>query len=681
MLSRARVLWAVLSIVAMLAGPAAGAYMDFVATGNQDIGSPVVGDNGQGDPQQDGTTTYNNSYSVIGQTVKMYEMVGDGSDWWDAGEYAQVAYRTDITGDFRLVANVAMENLGGYVNGWMKAGVFIRKDLDTGTAGEQKSTNAVSAATWSNNGTFQYRPNDTANMTNIQAGSTRPTAVALERDGNVLSGYIYEPNADREQPGAWQLVNSVDLGTELGATPAVGLFVTSHAKNEQEKAYFWDVQYTTDLSDPLPDAVYMARFQRPRGSDLLAGEVEGRPGRWGVREVVNNGNINSVADAVDSLRSGTGTIHNYELFGAINIKEGTGDAKNFPGDGDYGVTTGGIVTGEVNHMSLLARGKVDIPTSGDWSFYINSDDGEELSIDNGTLVIGSEGWTDNNFGTVYLEAGEHSIQVIHREATGGADVEVAAAQGNTTDLSRFRLIGSGAAGSSDYTIKVPGITGDLATEATQPDAYGQDGTIQTALDAIAAGRIAGTNSTGTADRVNHSDPQDAGGGKFGDGEVAFPNDTENADNHFAFLAEGTLSIPETGTWYIGYDSDDGASLEIEGQTWLEIVTTNHTAETSIDGGLMKTDAWSGSTYTVGRIELAEGEYDFTFVSFEGSGGAFAEMFGSNTLGDYDLIISGAGRDVLIPGVADALELTPEPATMGLLALGALGLIFRRRRRR
>lgn len=675
-----------LGILALVMALAAGQAMavEFVGAGSLDLGRP--GD----DPAAAGTWSYD--AGTLTHTIE-----GGGSDWWNNGEYAHLAYEP-VSGAFWIEAEVTWYNRTGTwgdMDNWVKAGVAIRNDIDNGP-GNEKEVNYINANLRPGHSgdeqdvTFQWRDVATQNMGSEKmevdvGGPDEPTRkVALNRwidgEGDSLV------QAFAEVGGVWQELPGTRWAWNLNEDVYAGLFVTAHNNDRRlEKADFVNAQILpAQTPTPVP--------YKP--GDPIADPEGVAPvvGGWGVLEVLtgNAPNMNSVATAAGVLENvdPAHTRHTYNLMGPINIGDSDpqGDAKNFPGDGPYGVVDAGLqAAGAVDDIAFLARGKIKIPAGqgGPWTFYINSDDGEALTIDDRALVIGTESWDVSSFGTVNLTPGVHDIQVVHREDGGGADVEVAAAIGETTDLNNFRLIGSGDPGRPAFTFNVPGYTGVVNIEGTKPGDYAP-GSRDEALLAIVQGRTAGTNSTAVAEVVNHSDPDDGGNLNAGafPNDIAFPNDAPGADdNDFATLVTGALHIPDDGTWFLGFNSDDGGALQIMGQSWTGVVA-DATGNAVIDADWLKTDAWTGWSYTVGEIELAAGDYDFNFVSYEGGGGAFVEVFGSDVLGFYDLIYTGTGHDVFVPAVADALELVPEPATWLMLVSGmlAMGLMWFRRRR-
>ncbi len=644
--------------------------------GNTDLGRP--GD----DPKAAGSHAYD-----VGTATHTVE--GGGSDVWNAGEYCHYAYKS-MSGDFWLESDVEWVNRTGNwgdMDGWVKAGLLVRNDVDTGAGNEKEVNNVMALLRPDREGvSYQWRNTSTSNMSShTETGyGVVPQKVALNLWTDPEGDRLAQAFVDLGGGAGWQQVGPSRWTFNTSDPVYAGLFVTAHKNDGRlETAHFRNVEILAAQTPagPLP---------RKPGDPVADPEGVGPyMGGWGVVEVVDNGNMGSVGAAVASIEGGGGTRHQYNLIGALNINDSDpqSDAANFPGDGPYGVTAAGIkAAGSVDDIALLARGIVDIPVEDDWTFYVRSDDGVELTVDDRALVISSETWNANNFGTVHLTAGWHNIQVVHREDGGGANVEVAAARGQTTNLQLFRLIGSGDPGAPAYSVWVPGLDGDVTVESTTPEynnprAESRD----TALLEIANARVDGEIHAAVADRVNHSDP-DNGGGIYG-GDLPFPNDVAGTDdNDFATMATGTLVIPVDGTYYIGYRSDDGMALQIQGGVWDAIVedATGNAIIDPADDSWMVTDAWTGNSHTVGQITLTAGNYPFTAVSYEGGGGAYMEMFGSTQQGNYYLITSGPGQEIVVPAAADALDLVPEPGSLGLLAvmglLGLVGLAWRRRRK-
>jgi len=107
-------------------------------------------------------------------------------------------------------------------------------------------------------------------------------------------------------------------------------------------------------------------------------------------------------------------------------------------------------------------------------------------------------------------------------------------------------------------------------------------------------------------------------------------------------------------WAIG----DGKTLDI-----------NETGETGSDGTAIHTGLNTGPITYVGReldsgVNPGQGGNDAGFGTWYGNGDTWGGAFGSKSL-------------FAVSGVISAV---PEPASMGLLGLGGMGLLLRRRRR-
>jgi len=99
-----------------------------------------------------------------------------------------------------------------------------------------------------------------------------------------------------------------------------------------------------------------------------------------------------------------------------------------------------------NHFALKAVATVSIPRSGVWTFCVVSDDGFRLSIDG--EIVGEHDPTRTQAATLipirWDQPGPHLIELIYFEATGGADLELCAAEGRFDDFDAqaFQLVGA-----------------------------------------------------------------------------------------------------------------------------------------------------------------------------------------------------------------------------------------------
>lgn len=230
---------------------------------------------------------------------------------------------------------------------------------------------------------------------------------------------------------------------------------------------------------------------------------------------------------------------------------------------------------------------IDIPQSGNYTFYTTSDDGSRLSVD-GTMLVNNDGLHPpvTQQGTMGLTAGRHELVVEFFERTrgdsllvewkgpgfnrvalpvdvlstvGGSEAEGSATSGDT---------GTGGAGGEGDTDSQTGMLNYSYYEGsflTLPD--------MTTLTPVKVGRSAG-----------------------------FDLDERLGDNNFAFNFTGKLSVPATGTYMFYTKSDDGSRVTIDG---ISVVTHD---------GVHSASEKSGSVF------LLAGEHDIQVEYFERNGG-------------------------------------------------------------
>jgi len=274
---------------------------------------------------------------------------------------------------------------------------------------------------------------------------------------------------------------------------------------------------------------------------------------------------------------------------------------------------------------------------------VHSDDGFALRIrgQNWVSVSGTgqfaPGGTDiityqygtgdaNTRGVIDLAVGEYDLDFLFFEDGGGAFVELYAAKGeyaNDADAAKWQLVGANG-------LRVPGVS-----TAGWTVAYSQPG--GTALNSVAEAEaeLVGAPTVTGVPKIQYADPEAAGGTQAG--SLPFPNDTAADDNDFAILGEAQLVIPADGTYYFGFQGDDGGYLQIVGQTWDRIVATSNGGLGVINGDRIQFDANTGDSYTVGAITLAQGTYTIRTLFWERGGGGYHWVFGS------------AANDVQFPG--------------------------------
>ncbi len=169
---------------------------------------------------------------------------------------------------------------------------------------------------------------------------------------------------------------------------------------------------------------------------------------------------------------------------------------------------------------------------------------------------------------------------------------------------------------------------------------------------VNAGRVAraasgGTASTGSVPLLNFADPQNNGGGGNFSGDIPFITDSGGDDNGFVTVAHGAVQIATEGDYTFGFASDDGSLLRIFGQQFVSSTVLNGAlrAATAHQGDSLVVN--NGPSSALGVVHLSPGIYPIEYLSFENTGGAYAEVFAApgarNALdGNFRLVGDTAG---------------------------------------
>ena len=136
---------------------------------------------------------------------------------------------------------------------------------------------------------------------------------------------------------------------------------------------------------------------------------------------------------------------------------GTGSEGHYGNSSPFPGTQIGV---DVDDFVVEATATVTIPTAGDWSFGVNSDDGFSLTVNGGSVVCDCLRGPSDTVGVInFPAAGDYTLRMVMFERGGGSGVELFAAPGNRIawDSTNFRLIGDGANGG--LAVKAPVISG------------------------------------------------------------------------------------------------------------------------------------------------------------------------------------------------------------------------------
>ncbi len=141
----------------------------------------------------------------------------------------------------------------------------------------------------------------------------------------------------------------------------------------------------------------------------------------------------------------------------------TGGGAHFAADAPFPSTTIGV---NVEDFVVLVTGTVVIPSAGNWTFGVNSDDGFGLQLTKGATTFSasfpSPRGPGDTFGVFNIaEPGPYQVRLVFYERGGGAELEFFAAQGSHSSFnSSFRLVGDTANGG----LSVAGFGGEVHTD-------------------------------------------------------------------------------------------------------------------------------------------------------------------------------------------------------------------------
>lgn len=354
---------------------------------------------------------------------------------------------------------------------------------------------------------------------------------------------------------------------------------------------------------------------------------------WAQRYVFDvGGQIGSAIVALDALRAAgtpqfTGTVIDTTST-VVNQGPGGLFGANLPYPDDKTAA---------DDFVLLSIAHIVVPQSGEYTFGVRSDDGFGLRVQGGEVIrVSGNGrfdygspdsvvhpGTSGNSSTrsVYrLEEGIYRIEFFWFERGGGDYGEIFVAKGNfagEADTMEWILVGDPAGGKQGTVL---GLDASGVT-ATSSDPGGDP------LNNWAEANADLTASEGTPtayDRLHIGDPNTNGG------TLPFPKNTGADDNDFAMRVKGNLVVPTTGTYIVGFNSDDGAYIKIPGQKFTEVLPGSAGDQGAIGpDDTLTCDCLTGNANTFAKITLAAGTYPFEAGMFERGGGAYLTVRGGS----------------------------------------------------
>lgn len=265
-------------------------------------------------------------------------------------------------------------------------------------------------------------------------------------DGTMVGNGTYSHDNGFYNDRYFNMFGRNNTGGYVGYLDEVAVFDSSISLNQAE--------YLFAGGDPL-------NLPEAQAPPLLGIGPEGGNGFVGIHEVKNNGNINGVTAAINSLLNGTGTI-TQGTASMINHN----DPEDNGGGGYFGDASKmpflSNTTAKENDFVFLANGNIKIETADDYTFGFRGDDGSQLRIlgadftkqwgggdaYDDTIIFPGDTGDSNTAASTYLEAGIYPFEYIFYENGGGAFTELWAAQGifSSFDANSFALVGDVANG-------------------------------------------------------------------------------------------------------------------------------------------------------------------------------------------------------------------------------------------
>lgn len=180
---------------------------------------------------------------------------------------------------------------------------------------------------------------------------------------------------------------------------------------------------------------------------------------FAVRNIRANGGVCDLSAAEAVLADPARQAAVFAVTAPVINYVNAGGGANFGGDVTY---PGFTINVDENNFVTEATGILTIPTSGAWTFGVNSDDGFSVTIGANTFSYPPPRGPGDTLATFNLAAGDYPVRLLFYECGGGAEVEFFAASGthSTFNASVFQLVGSTATGG--LAVKsLPGAGGSL----------------------------------------------------------------------------------------------------------------------------------------------------------------------------------------------------------------------------
>ncbi len=182
-----------------------------------------------------------------------------------------------------------------------------------------------------------------------------------------------------------------------------------------------------------------------------------------------DGIVNNITKALDVINTPAYQASVVEATADVINHIGTGAGGHYGNNQAFPSQTIGV---DINHFVFEAQTSIEIPSPGDYSFGVNSDDGFRLTLSRGGIDYVSEfAGTRAPADTIQTfnlpEAGSYDVNLVMFEAGGGSGVELFAAAGShgSFDAAVFDLVGDVASGGIPAAVAyIAGTSSIVATD-------------------------------------------------------------------------------------------------------------------------------------------------------------------------------------------------------------------------
>ncbi|MBL7222841.1 MAG: PEP-CTERM sorting domain-containing protein [Candidatus Brocadiae bacterium] len=332
-----------------------------------------------------------------------YTIVGSGGDIWGTADGFHYVYQS-VSGDFMAAVRlVSQQN----TNGWAKAGLMARADLDSDGI-DNNDAHVNISATPSNGVVLQYRDTEGggsggATIGGAPSSTSAPYWLYLKRSGNVFT-VQWAPDSGGSPD--WTGANSLShTSPNMGSDIVLGMHVTSHNDGTTSQVVFQDVAILGgwEARAELAGADTRGRVQgRAFGQTLGGGALLGSA-NWRIDYCQPH--------TTAGLRAEWFTNQSFTdpvAFDVVATEVNRNDYQ-YPGTG---------WTGNHDDFSVRYSGMFYADHAGTYGFQEQVDDEAWIDID-GVEVLHDGTWDSHTSATTALDEGWHLIEFRQREGGGG----------------------------------------------------------------------------------------------------------------------------------------------------------------------------------------------------------------------------------------------------------------------